>query len=954
MVNQYPTERLCTNLQSISSSTNPTVVQPRVVDTTEDHHAADFCRRNACEGGDRSSQSSIFPGVLLPRVSCHQEKWKVQTSHQSSNPQPNARGSHIQDGNSSLHIVSSSSGRLGHLHRPYGRVLPYTNSKMVPEVPPFRNQQQGLPIPSSSLRFGDGTSHIHQDAGTDGYSSSLTRHLPSQVHRRHPSQSYDSRTTDHLGHDRHQDSTGHGLPHQPSKVNVGSDSRLRLHRGALHHSPRADETPRRQDIQDPIVDSTNQRRRPCSSQNLALSSGSIRLCRKTSSAGPSTHPPTSDVSSLSVSLGSTSVRVPSSSQQQVLDSTGVVVQYSEYIPRTTSRTILSGSHSVHGCINEQLGSSCQRPPVLRRLDQLRETSVDQSARTTSCDPSHSSSSTIVKQLENHDSIGQLHDHLVHQQDGGHSKQTIAGTDPRIVSISPVEERSPPGQTHSGSSQQTRRHSIENPSNSGHRVDTVDVSLQTSFVSMGISDSRPDGYITNDTSSSLRIAIPRPESASDRRNILRMDGSGRIHISTMAYDRTCSSETQTQSLHCDGNHPMLAEPTLVSGSTRPAGRISKKTPSTSRSTDHASQPPSARKRRSTFSARMQTIIETSLDQGFSSTASERIARGRHANSTQVIYDSKWLKFENWCISREIDPSMASLGQLADFLLHLFNELKLGYSTITGYRSSINSVWRSTGRQDVESHAIHQLLDSFKVDRPRSVIVLPKWDLALVLRVLSQPPYEPIESIDFKNLSAKTVFLLLLATSRRKGDIHAIDPNRITVTRSGVILETLPGYIPKVRANAEREARYLPMVVRKLSSITNDSSELTLCPVRALQQYHQIAKEKAPNRPQFFISTRGNKRAVTKNTISAWVVKLIRSAYSSASSEDCRLSQTSVHEVRAIATSLAYQATYALDDVLKAATWATPTTFIDHYLREVTGLQGRIHVIAPCVVAGKTLR
>jgi hypothetical protein len=266
-----------------------------------------------------------------------------------------------------------------------------------------------------------------------------------------------------------------------------------------------------------------------------------------------------------------------------------------------------------------------------------------------------------------------------------------------------------------------------------------------------------------------------------------------------------------------------------------------------------------------------------------------------------------------------------------------------------------VWRALGRQDVESHAIRQLLDTFIIDRPRSIVVLPKWDLALVLRVLAKDPYEPIKSIEFKNLSAKTVFLLLLATARRRGDIHAIDPNRVMFANNGssAVLETLPGYIPKIRANAEREARYVPMVVRSLSTITSDESELALCPVRALKVYDETAKLMVPNRPQFFISTRADRKSVKKNTISAWVVKLIRAAYASATDEDCRLSQASVHEVRAIASSLAYQATYALNDVLRAATWANPTTFIDHYLRDVSGLQGRLHVLAPCVVAGKTL-
>lgn len=245
-----------------------------------------------------------------------------------------------------------------------------------------------------------------------------------------------------------------------------------------------------------------------------------------------------------------------------------------------------------------------------------------------------------------------------------------------------------------------------------------------------------------------------------------------------------------------------------------------------------------------------------------------------------------------------------------------------------------------------------MKSFKADRPRSVKSVPKWDLALVLHLLSKEPYEPVGSISFSNLSAKTVFLLLLATSRRRGDIHAIDPNRVTFTRTGVILETLPGYLPKVRSNAEGEARYRPMVVKRLSSFTSDAAELSLCPVRALKAYDLRAARRLPNRKQFFISTRADRRLVTKNTLSAWVVKLIRSAYASATSDECRLYQTSTHEVRAIAASLALQATYSLDDVLAAASWANSTTFTEYYLRDVTGLQGKIHVIGPCIIAGRT--
>lgn len=277
-----------------------------------------------------------------------------------------------------------------------------------------------------------------------------------------------------------------------------------------------------------------------------------------------------------------------------------------------------------------------------------------------------------------------------------------------------------------------------------------------------------------------------------------------------------------------------------------------------------------------------------------------------------------------------------------------------STIEGFRTAINSVWNSAGRSLSDDMFIQNLFRSFRIERPLPLVKFPKWDLPMVLRMLTRPPYHPIETANPSDLTAKTVFLLLLATARRRGDIHAIDPKRVCFTDKGdVVLEPIPGYLPKVLANAEGQARYLPMCVRSLAKITNDPDELSLCPVKALKAYENYANRRAPNRPQFFISTKSGAKPVCVNTISGWVVKLIRKAYESVSPQDAALASTSVHDIRAQATSLVFQSTFSLHDVVKAATWATPTTFIQHYLREISGLQGKIHTIGPCIMAGSIL-
>ncbi len=67
------------------------------------------------------------------------------------------------------------------------------------------------------------------------------------------------------------------------------------------------------------------------------------------------------------------------------------------------------------------------------------------------------------------------------------------------------------------------------------------------------------------------------------------------------------------------------------------------------------------------------------------------------------------------------------------------------------------------------------------------------------------------------SRKTVFLLLLALARCVSDIHAIDPNRITKQGNNLILQPVPGFLPKMASAAEGQVMFQPIVVRSLSAV-----------------------------------------------------------------------------------------------------------------------------------------
>ena len=287
-------------------------------------------------------------------------------------------------------------------------------------------------------------------------------------------------------------------------------------------------------------------------------------------------------------------------------------------------------------------------------------------------------------------------------------------------------------------------------------------------------------------------------------------------------------------------------------------------------------------------------------------------------------------------------------------HLFVDEGLAPVTIEVYRSAIDSVWvPSSGRTLAGNNFIIQLIASFKRERPRPVNRVPKWDLNVVLRYLRHPKFHPSRINDCSYYFAqKTVFLALLALARRCQDVHAFDPRRISQDDRAVHIYPYPGYVGKVKSTAEGGERFLPMSIRKLRAITDDPDELLLCPARTVLIYDSWAEKKKPSRERFFLSTQADGHPVCKATVASWVKKLIREAYShtEADSQALALSSARVHEIRAIAASLAFQTNFSLVDILSSAQWATPSVFASFYLRDVSTFDGKMHNFGPVIIAG----
>ncbi len=95
--------------------------------------------------------------------------------------------------------------------------------------------------------------------------------------------------------------------------------------------------------------------------------------------------------------------------------------------------------------------------------------------------------------------------------------------------------------------------------------------------------------------------------------------------------------------------------------------------------------------------------------------------------------------------------------------------------------------------------------------------------------------------------------------------------------------------------------------------------------------------------------GNKKAMGKNTLASWVKQTILKAYEGYPPEKLTTMKVSSHEVRALATSMAFYGNTAMTEIMKAARWAQLTTFTTFYLRDVAQNMEGIYQLGPLVVA-----
>ncbi len=313
----------------------------------------------------------------------------------------------------------------------------------------------------------------------------------------------------------------------------------------------------------------------------------------------------------------------------------------------------------------------------------------------------------------------------------------------------------------------------------------------------------------------------------------------------------------------------------------------------------------------------------------------------APSTRRAYTLKWNLFVEWCSSHQEDPRRCSIRAVLSFLQQGL-ERRLSPSTLKVYVAAISAHHDPVEGKSVGKHnLVVRFLRGARRLNPLRPPSLPSWDLALVLRALITAPFEPLQSVELKFLSMKTLLLTALASIKRVGDLQAFSVDdsclQFGPADSSATLRPRPGYVPKVPATPFRDQ------VVNLQALPLEEADPTLallCPVCALRQYTDRTQSFRTSE-QLFVCYGGQQKgkAVSKQRMAHWIVDAITLAYE-AQGVPCPL-RLRAHSTRGVASSWALARGASLADICRAAGWATPNTFARFYSL-------RVEPVSSCVL------
>ena len=488
----------------------------------------------------------------------------------------------------------------------------------------------------------------------------------------------------------------------------------------------------------------------------------------------------------------------------------------------------------------------------------------------------SNNQTFLSYLEKQTSVNSDRQHnssTVHQQARGNTVNGTLYSDVEVVEFCSSESNGSESSPHRRNQQLPSGQPKQNTSEIDRMVSEYD-SSGNDFQVLGSTKYR---YVCNQAESENNSVLLMENRSSGICSGCAIDFLGKSSnlcvSTTVTYSQTTTSHAEL-SLSGNTDSAFLAETNMVSSTATAVSSSSFQITNPKKLTNSRSGQKDSRtsKSRNVQSDCMEIIDKQLKTKGFSKQSRELLSASWRSG-TQKDYKAKFRQFNSWCDQRKIDPYQASLKDCANFLASLY-EKGLKYRTIAGYRSMLSSVLPNIDKTPVGQHPyIIRLLKGVFNSRPPERKLLPEWDLPLVLEMFKKPPFVPTKYARLKYITWKTVFLVAITTFRRCSDLQAlrIGEGSVNIQEKGITF-LRHGLAKQDRAGHDNSKILVPAF----------SESKLLDPKRAVYEYlkrtQEFREKEDKSESKLFLAINKPHLPVTSQTISSWIVKTIKFAYS----------------------------------------------------------------------------
>ena len=883
-----------------------------------------FYARNKFFAGKRRYRKSFLSGIsdrfLQYIVSCPEEKRENETSDKFKTPKCVSEKGTFQNGHNEQGYKSSETKRLGNFSRSERRIFTCTNFSKSSKVHEVLCKGSVLSMEGNVLRPNLCTSGLYKNSLSNSSFSQISKHQNSSLSGRLVDCEPRSESINTGSTEMPRSSSFIRFYNQQREIKPSTKSSSDIFRGSVSSGQRSSVPHRRENEQITNINSEYVYKSDNSS-GFSENSGCNGLLYRTHTKCTPVHE--ANTTSSVEFLESCQQRYDSKST--IYSSSEIpyfmVEKFSEHAERPVFAVSQNQCNNHDRCFKEWFWGAYGKPDFSGFLEFRSKTLAHKLFGNEGSLFDNGTFSRSVEEQTCIDSERQYKCSTIHKPAGGYKVTQPMLLDLGTMALGHTKQCQYESSTYSGEKEHISR-PVESNKDTTNRMVFEQVGGQGNFPVVGSPTDRPVCFLGESTN----------------RDILHMDTSpksislGCIDDLVGKHVRICFSpdlsnpkdiaiyEAVPVSDYFDS--PTVAQKTLVHRDSTVIDSMPSQTTSSGefvesgKDTDLSSQPSDVK------SGCMASLNRCFQTEGFSEPA-RKLLTASWRKGTQKDYSAKFEKYNSWCCEKQINPYAATLKQVADFLSFLF-ESGLQYRTIAGYRSMLSAVLPPVQNTPVGQHPhIIRLIKGVFNSRPPKVKLLPEWDLELVLKVLENAPFEPMNEASLKFITFKTVFLIAVTTFRRCSDLQSLrmDSESMKMQEKGITF---------IRHGLSKQDRQKHFGVKIF--VPSFPERKLVDPKRSLSIYLDKTKSyreklNTSERSKLFLAIKEPHKPVSVVTISNWIVQTIKEAYSD---ENMKVN---AHSTRAVAPSWALFKGASMKSILDSADWALESTFTKFYLRDL---------------------